>query len=46
MPAISLPLIQSSNKLPMGIQLVGEKFDDSRFLQTSNWVFKNFKQKK
>jgi len=44
MPSISLPLIESSNKLPLGVQLVGEKFDDTRFLQTANWMFKNFKK--
>lgn len=44
MPSISLPLIESSNKLPLGVQLVGEKFDDTRFLQTANWMFKNYKK--
>ncbi len=43
MPAITLPLIQGSSKLPLGVQLVGEKYDDVRLLQTANWLFKKNK---
>ena len=44
MPSISLPLLTGSNNLPLGIQLVGEKFDDARLMRTANWLmYKNIK---
>ena len=45
MPAITLPLIEGSGKLPLGVQLVGERFDDIRLLQTANWLFTKIKKK-
>jgi Asp-tRNA(Asn)/Glu-tRNA(Gln) amidotransferase A subunit family amidase len=45
MPAITLPLIEGSGKLPLGVQLVGEKLDDARLLQTANWLLKKNKTK-
>ena len=45
MPAITLPLIEGSGKLPLGVQLVGEKLDDVRLLQTANWLLKKNKKK-
>ncbi len=44
MPAITLPLIEGSAKLPLGVQLVGEKLDDTRLLQTANWLLKKIKK--
>ena len=41
MPSISLPILEGSNKMPLGVQVVGEKFDDVRFLRSANWLFKN-----
>jgi Asp-tRNA(Asn)/Glu-tRNA(Gln) amidotransferase A subunit family amidase len=38
MPAISLPLLQSSNGLPLGVQLVGARYDDARLLRTARWL--------
>ena len=38
MPAISLPLLQSGNGLPVGIQLVGRVGDDARLLRTARWL--------
>jgi Asp-tRNA(Asn)/Glu-tRNA(Gln) amidotransferase A subunit family amidase len=26
--------------MPLGVQVVGEKFDDVRFLRSANWLFK------
>ena len=43
LPAISLPLLTGENNLPLGVQLVGNKFDDLRFLGTANWLEKNCK---
>jgi len=38
MPAVSLPLLQSSNGLPLGVQLVGPRDDDARLLRTARWL--------
>ena len=38
MPAISLPLLQSANDLPIGVQLVGPRHGDARLLRTARWL--------
>jgi Asp-tRNA(Asn)/Glu-tRNA(Gln) amidotransferase A subunit family amidase len=38
MPAITLPLLQGSHGMPMGVQLVGAKGDDARLLRTARWL--------
>ena len=38
MPAISLPLLQSANELPLGVQLVGPRNGDARLLRTARWL--------
>jgi Asp-tRNA(Asn)/Glu-tRNA(Gln) amidotransferase A subunit family amidase len=38
MPAISLPLLQSSDGLPLGVQLVGPRYGDARLLRTARWL--------
>ena len=38
MPAISLPLLQSENGLPIGIQLVGPRDGDAQLLRTARWL--------
>ena len=38
MPAISLPLMQGENGLPLGVQLVGQRGSDARLLRTANWL--------
>ena len=43
LPAISLPLLTGENDLPLGVQRVGDKLDDLRFLGTANWLEKNCK---
>ena len=40
MPAITLPLMQGSNNMPVGVQLVSAKGDDARLLRTANWLNK------
>ena len=42
LPAITLPLMQGSNGLPIGVQLVGPRHDDARLLRTANWLVSNF----
>jgi Asp-tRNA(Asn)/Glu-tRNA(Gln) amidotransferase A subunit family amidase len=37
-PAITLPLLQGRNGLPIGVQLVGRRGDDARLLRTANWL--------
>ncbi len=43
LPAISLPLLTGENDLPLGLQLIGNKFDDLRFLGTAKWLEDNCK---
>jgi Asp-tRNA(Asn)/Glu-tRNA(Gln) amidotransferase A subunit family amidase len=38
MPAISLPLLQSADGLPLGVQLVGPRHNDGRLLRTARWL--------
>ena len=38
MPALSLPLLQSTNGLPIGVQLVGPRHGDARLLRTARWL--------
>lgn len=40
MPAITLPLLQTEDGLPMGVQLVGRRGEDGRLLRTANWLMK------
>ena len=39
-PCISLPLLQGEGKMPLGVQLIGAKYDDHRFLGVANWLEK------
>ena len=39
-PCISLPLLEGENNLPLGVQLIGNKYDDHRFLGVANWLEK------
>jgi len=38
MPALSLPLMQGTNGLPLGVQLVGRRDFDARLLRTARWL--------
>ena len=37
-PAVTLPLLQGENGMPIGVQLVGRKNDDARLLRTARWL--------
>ncbi len=37
-PCITLPLLQSADGRPMGVQLVGRRGDDARLLRTARWL--------
>ena len=39
-PCISLPLLQGEGNMPLGVQLIGAKYDDHRFLGVANWLEK------
>jgi Asp-tRNA(Asn)/Glu-tRNA(Gln) amidotransferase A subunit family amidase len=38
MPAISLPLLEGANGLPIGVQLLGPRYADAKLLRTSRWL--------
>jgi len=38
LPALSLPLMQAANGLPLGVQLVGRRGFDARLLRTARWL--------
>jgi Asp-tRNA(Asn)/Glu-tRNA(Gln) amidotransferase A subunit family amidase len=38
MPALSVPLMQGANGLPLGVQLVGPRWGDARLLRTARWL--------
>ncbi len=37
-PAISMPLMEGPNGLPLGVQVVGPRGDDARLLRNANWL--------
>jgi Asp-tRNA(Asn)/Glu-tRNA(Gln) amidotransferase A subunit family amidase len=38
MPAVTLPLLQGPNGLPVGVQVVGRRGEDARLLRTARWL--------
>jgi Asp-tRNA(Asn)/Glu-tRNA(Gln) amidotransferase A subunit family amidase len=38
LPSLALPAFQGRNGLPVGIQLVGPRFDDSALLASAGWI--------
>jgi len=38
LPALSIPLMQGANGLPLGVQLVGPRHGDARLLRTARWL--------
>ena len=38
-PAVSVPLLNGRNDMPIGIQLVGRRFYDGRLLRTARWLW-------
>ena len=38
MPALTLPLMQGAEGLPLGVQLVGPRHGDARLLRTARWL--------
>ena len=38
LPAVTLPLMQGANGMPLGVQLVGRRNFDARLLRTARWL--------
>lgn len=38
MPSISVPILQGSNGMPIGVQMTAARNDDARLLRTANWL--------
>ena len=45
LPALNLPVLNGENNLPLGLQLIGNKFDDLRFLKYAKWLEQKFDNK-
>ena len=39
-PAITLPLLNGADGLPVGVQLIGPRGDDGRLLRSARWLVK------
>jgi Asp-tRNA(Asn)/Glu-tRNA(Gln) amidotransferase A subunit family amidase len=37
-PAVSLPLLEGPNAMPIGVQLIGRRGNDARLLRTARWL--------
>jgi len=44
LPCVSLPLLQTEDGLPIGVQLVGRRHDDGRLLRTARWLVQRLGQ--
>ena len=44
LPAITLPLMQGADGLPLGVQLVGPRGGDARLLRTARWLISQVQQ--
>jgi Asp-tRNA(Asn)/Glu-tRNA(Gln) amidotransferase A subunit family amidase len=43
LPALSVPLLQGANGLPLGVQLVGRRNFDARLMRTARWMVKQLR---
>jgi Asp-tRNA(Asn)/Glu-tRNA(Gln) amidotransferase A subunit family amidase len=41
-PAITLPMLQGADDMPLGVQLVSYKGDDARLFRTARWLLELF----
>jgi Asp-tRNA(Asn)/Glu-tRNA(Gln) amidotransferase A subunit family amidase len=46
LPALSLPILQGEQDLPLGVQLVGAAGDDARLLRTAAWLLDRLRGRK
>jgi len=40
-PSISVPILQGSNGMPIGVQMIAARNDDARLLRTANWLVRH-----
>jgi Asp-tRNA(Asn)/Glu-tRNA(Gln) amidotransferase A subunit family amidase len=38
LPALSMPLLRGADGMPLGVQLVGRRFDEARLLRAARWL--------
>ncbi|MFP6744652.1 MAG: amidase family protein, partial [Alphaproteobacteria bacterium] len=43
-PALSLPLLQGPNNMPLGAQLVSYRGDDARLFRTARWLVESLEE--
>jgi len=43
-PAVTIPLFEASNGLPMGVQVIGRRGDDGRVLRNARWLAQHVQQ--
>jgi len=44
MPSISVPILQGSNGMPVGVQMTAARNDDARLLRTANWLVQHVEE--
>ncbi|MFN3350985.1 amidase family protein, partial [Pseudorhodoplanes sp.] len=37
-PAVTVPLLQSADGMPIGVQIVARRGDDAKLLRTARWI--------
>ncbi len=40
-PSVTVPILQGSNGMPIGVQMIAARNDDARLLRTANWLAKH-----
>jgi aspartyl-tRNA(Asn)/glutamyl-tRNA(Gln) amidotransferase subunit A len=45
-PAINIPYSTGKNGLPLGVQIIGKKFDEQTVFDISSYIHKNYKESK
>jgi Asp-tRNA(Asn)/Glu-tRNA(Gln) amidotransferase A subunit family amidase len=43
-PAVTLPLLESGEGMPMGVQLIGARGDDGRLLRAARWLVRRLQE--
>jgi Asp-tRNA(Asn)/Glu-tRNA(Gln) amidotransferase A subunit family amidase len=46
LPALSVPILQGENDLPLGVQLIGQKGDDARLMRSATYLLDMLGKKK
>jgi Asp-tRNA(Asn)/Glu-tRNA(Gln) amidotransferase A subunit family amidase len=43
-PALNLPVLVGAQGLPLGVQLVSQKYDDARLFRTARWILESLEK--